>query len=139
MEVEHGEAESLAAARLVDERVDRLEAFLVVWVAEIDEVAIVWENLRRRVATLLAIGFEGINLYGLEIFCEPLALVFCEKGESCCADSLGVERCVLDAAAGADVCSDIFHCRYSVVMLLFKGNIKSDVAVYDGVKDAGGE
>lgn len=86
-----------------------MQAFLVVGVAEVDEVAVVWEYLFWGEVELRAVIFEGLYFELVEVFGEPLSLVFGEQGEGGGVYLVGVYGGVLDASVGTDVSSDVFH------------------------------
>ena len=99
------------------EGVERLLSLVGVVVAEVDEVAVVRQDLPCGLAALFAVLAESLHLGGGEIPCGPLPLVLGEEGESCSPDGPGVERGILHAARRADVRTYIFcHIAVSQIM-----------------------
>jgi hypothetical protein len=76
---------------------------------EVNQVAVVGENLAGPVAVFLAGGFEVINHVSSERCGAPLALVFGEQGESGRLDFGGANGGIRKATGGANVRSNVFH------------------------------
>ena len=115
VEVQPVEPQLLAAAHLVEEGLARLLEPLALGMAQIDEVGVVGQNLRRGVAQFGAGSAErGYFCLG-EGLGHPLALVFGEECKGRGADAVRVAGGILQPARGADVCSDVFHgCVFAV-------------------------
>lgn len=109
MEVEPVESQRLAARHLLLEGAARLFERFVVGVAQIDQVTVVGQNLRRRITALVAGGAEGRDLLRRKRRSAPLPLILGKKGECRRPDGTGVAGCVLDAARSAHMCSEVFH------------------------------
>ena len=109
MEVEPVEPQLLAARHLFDEGGARLLQPLAVGMPEVDEVGVVGQDLRRRVAQLVAGAAEGGDLGRGERLADPLALVLGEEGEARGSDRVCIAGRVLQAACRTHVCSEVFH------------------------------
>ncbi len=138
MKIETVETEDLAATQFVDEGIERLLPFVGVGVAEVDEITIVWEDLCRGVATLLAIFLERLHFGGVEVPGSPLALVLGEEGESRGPYGSRIEWNILHTATCGYVRTDIFHTdiifikvlvvKRSAMITLFQQTAKSILA-----------
>ncbi|MNP36142.1 hypothetical protein D3C76_1295080 [compost metagenome] len=109
MEVEVAEAKLLAALELVQKRIPGLGQGIGVRMTQIDEVAVVGQDLLGAKARLVAGLFEGANAGLGERRRLPLALVLGEQGEGIGPDGLRAGDGVFHPAGGTDVGSDKFH------------------------------
>ena len=62
MEIQHRKSELLAASEFIQKSLTALSQFLFVRSPEIYELAVVRQNLSRRIAQLLAVGLESLSL-----------------------------------------------------------------------------
>ena len=116
MEVEHRESQLLAALHLVQKRAPRFFQRLRLGLSQVDEVAVVRQDMVGGDAHLLTVGLEGLYGLGCEGRRYPLPLVLGEKGKRRGADAGGIQRGVFHTSCGTDVRSDIFHrVVYSII------------------------
>ncbi len=126
MEIESVETEGLASRHLAEERLARFGESLGLGMAQVDKVAVVRQDLRRRVAALAAGVAERFDLRLGECGSGPLALVFGEKGECRSPYVAGVARSVFHAARSAYVRAEIFHKQNCLLYLHVSISERSD-------------
>ena len=114
MKVESIDSELLAALEFVEEGGSRFFERFGFGVTEVNEIGVVWENVRG-VNFITAMFFKSSNAFGGQRRACPLALVFGEECEGIRPDGFGILRRILYAAAGADVRADKFLCRFHSV------------------------
>src|SRR5512137_1232112 len=113
MEVEEPDAQCLAAAHLLEKGCAGLREGPRVRVAEVDQVAVMGEDLCRFVPLLPAVRAEGRDLFLGERLGRPLPLVPREEREGPRADLRRVQGRIADAAGRAHVGAQIFHLSLS--------------------------
>ena len=109
VEVEHRQAQCLAALHLAYKRLSRFFKSFGFGVSEVDEVAVVGQYVLGGVAILLAGCLEGFDALGREGGGLPLALVLGEEGKCACSYGMCIDGGVFYATLCAYVCSYIFH------------------------------
>ncbi|MPM71501.1 hypothetical protein SDC9_118466 [bioreactor metagenome] len=109
MKIELDQAELFTTLHFVDERRDRAPVFDRIGLAEIDEVAVVRQNMGRSEAMGGAIFPECGDLLRGQGRRAPLTLVFGEHGEGVRANARRIERGIGHAAGDADMGSKVFH------------------------------
>lgn len=124
VEVEHGQAELLAASHLVEEGIARLEAVLRIGAAEVDKVAVVWQDVLWLKATVGNQKLECVNFVNGQRLAGPGLLVAGKEGEGIGTDCLGVEDCVANASACTYVSANVFHLLVDFcVSVFFSGGV----------------
>lgn len=109
MEVQTVQPQLLATLHLVEKRRARLLQPVALRMSEVDQVRIVWQDLGREVAVLVADIAERVDLRRRQRRGDPLPLVFGEKCESRSPYLVRIGGGVLHTSRSAYVCSDIFH------------------------------
>ena len=109
MEIEQRQAELPAALHLVDEGGARLVERRRVGMTQIDQIAVVRQDLRRCDAATLAAAAKRTDLGLGQRLGLPLPLVLGEEGEGVGADLLRTQRRLLHAAGGADMGANVLH------------------------------
>ncbi len=109
VEIESVKSQRGATAQLMSERVKRFLTFVWVWVAKVNQVTVMRQDLRRRVAEFQAITLEGLHLSGGKLLGRPLSLVLGEEGEGCGPYIVSVEWGVLHTTACTYVRTYILH------------------------------
>ena len=109
MEIQPVEPQLLATLHFVQKGGTRFLQPLRFGMPQIDQVAVVRQDMRRLVAKLLATGFEQLDAFRRQRRRTPLPLVAGEKGECLCADGMRVEGSVFHASRCRYMCSDEFH------------------------------
>ena len=109
VEVDHKDAELFGSLELVEESFAGLPEFVGVGVAEVDEVAVVWQDRLHRKAVFNAALFEEADGFVGEWRGGPATLVFGEECESGGADFVGTDGGFFDSACSANVSSDVLH------------------------------
>ena len=115
VEVQTVQSQLLAALHLVEKRRARLFQPVALRMSEVDQVRIVWQDLGREVAVLVADIAERVDLRRRQRRGDPLPLVFGEKREGRGPYLVRIGGGVLHTSRSAYVCSDIFHMIVSVL------------------------
>ena len=109
MEVQAVQAEQHASRHFIRESLPRLFAFYGVGISEIDQIAVMRQNVFRCVSVFPAVRLECLNGCFRQRRTRPLPLVFCEHGERFRPDRGGVQRGVFDTSGNGDMGTDVFH------------------------------
>ena len=109
MEIEKPDSERRAAAHLQQECRTGFCEGPRFRVAEVDQVTVMREDLRRAVRLPNAIRTKGLDFLCGEGLCLPLPLVLGEKRESLPADLRRVQRRISDTSRGTHMGAHIFH------------------------------
>ena len=109
VKIELRQTERFAAAHFPGEGFGRKMMFFRVGLAEVDEIAVVRQDLPGRKAVFPAMLLKCGDFGRVERRGAPLALVFGEHGEGVRADCRGVQGGVGDASGDADMGSEVFH------------------------------
>lgn len=109
MEIEQRQSELLAAAQFIDKGIARFFQRLLNRVAEVNQVAVVRQDLSGTKAVFFAGGFEFSNCFVAERGSSPLPLVFGKQREGGGVDFGGANGGIGQSAGGADVRSNVFH------------------------------
>jgi hypothetical protein len=109
MEVEQSQPKLLAALHLIEEGVAGFIKRLLYRVTQVNQIAVMRQDLPRTEVVFFARGFEIIDGFSRERRGAPLALVFCEQGESGRLNLSGANGSISKTACCADVRSNIFH------------------------------
>ena len=109
MEVQQRQPQLFAALHFIQKRLAGFFQRFFNRVTEVDQVAVVGEDLAGPVAVFLTGGFEIINHLSGERCGAPLALIFGEQGESGRLNFGGANGGIRKATCSANVRSNIFH------------------------------
>ena len=126
MEIQVFQTQLHAARHLVQKRLARPLPFFHVRIAQIDQIAVVRQDLICCEPVVLTILFERHDGFGCQRRRFPLPLVFREHGERFRADRRRIQRRVFHAAQDGYMCSDIFHFPLSGLYFDFQFAVDPD-------------
>ena len=114
VEIQQRQPQLFAALHFIKKRVTGFFQRLFNRMAQVNQVAVVGQNLSRLIMVFFAGGFEFINRSGGERCGTPLTLIFCEQGKRSGFDFCCAKGGIGQTARGADMRSDIFHVKTPV-------------------------
>lgn len=109
MKVQQLQSQLFAALHLVQKGCTAFGQPLLLGMSQIDEVAVVWQDVACIQFVLLAVLLEEANAAFSQRFRHPLTLVLGEQGKSVCTDFMCMDGGGFYTAAGRYMCSDILH------------------------------
>jgi hypothetical protein len=112
MEIQSVETELLATSHLAKKRLTRLIKTLTLRMTEIYQIAVVWQNLRRRVAILFTRLTKTLALLGRERRRIPLTLILGKERKRRCAYRGGIRRSIFHSARSTYMSTKIFHTHH---------------------------
>ena len=109
VKIEQRQPQLGAALQLIDKGIARFLQPGLFRVAQVDEVAVVGQDVFGSDARRLQVRLERRDAFGCQWLGHPLALILGKEGKGLRPDGLGVKRGVLHATGRADMSTDSFH------------------------------